>query len=70
MEKKYKKEKLQGVIYLSTIRELYTELVDYLKDIMFQKGILTRPSYVELSKKLGFTYNWIKDKKDSLWVKP
>jgi hypothetical protein len=33
---------------------------------MFQKGILERPSYMELSKKLGFTYNWIKDKKSTL----
>lgn len=66
MEKKYKKEKLQGVIYLATIRQLYTELVDYLKNIMFQKGILERPSYMELSKKLDFTYDWIKDKKDKL----
>lgn len=33
---------------------------------MFQKGILERPSYMELSKKLGFTYNWIKDKKDTM----
>jgi len=33
---------------------------------MFQKGILERPSYMELSKKLEFTYNWIKDKKDKL----
>ncbi|MFX0165471.1 MAG: hypothetical protein ACFE9V_09145 [Candidatus Hodarchaeota archaeon] len=51
---------------MPTKRELYTHLVDHLKNIMFQKGILERPSYMELSKKLGFTYNWIKDKKDTL----
>lgn len=51
---------------LSKTRELYTELVDFLKEIMFQKEILERPSYMELSKKLGFTYNWIKEKKNTL----
>ncbi len=51
---------------LPDIRNAYIELVDYLKEIMFQKRILERPSYMELSKKLDFTYNWIKDKKDTL----
>ena len=53
-------------MHLSKIRERYTELVDFLKETLFQKGVLERPSYMELSKKLGFTYNWIKDKKDTL----
>ena len=30
---------------------------------MFKKGILDSPSYAELSRKLGFHYNWIKEKK-------
>jgi len=51
---------------LAKIRHTYIELVDFLKEIMFQKDFLERPSYMELSKKLGFTYNWIKDKKDTL----
>ncbi len=51
---------------LYDIRNAYIELVNYLKEIMFQKRILERPSYMELSKKLDFTYNWIKDKKDTL----
>ena len=51
---------------LSKIREKYTELVDFLKEIMFHEDLLERSSYMELSKKLGFTYNWIKDKKDTL----
>ncbi len=51
---------------LSKIRQEYTELIDFLKEMLFQKGILERPSYVELSKKLGFTYNWINNKKCSL----
>ena len=44
----------------------YIELVDFLKELMYQKGILERPAYTELSKKLGFTYNWIKDKKSTI----
>ncbi len=51
---------------LPDIRNAYIELVDHLKEIMFQILILERPSYMELSNKLGFTYNWIKDKKDTL----
>ncbi|MFW9866549.1 MAG: hypothetical protein ACFFEN_10680 [Candidatus Thorarchaeota archaeon] len=51
---------------MTLIRDAYVELVDFLKEIMFKKGILERPSYMELSKKLGFTYNWIKNKKGTL----
>ena len=55
-----------GVSKLSEIRDAYITLVDFLKDVMFKKRILERPSYAELSKKLGFTYNFIKDKKNTL----
>jgi len=48
---------------LAEIREVYTNLVDYLKELMFKQGILDSPSYAELSRKLGFHYSWIKDKK-------
>ncbi len=63
-----KKEKFKSKEeeHLWEIRQAYIELVDYLKIIMFQQGILERPSYMELSTKLGFNYNWIKDKKDTL----
>ncbi|MFW9973275.1 MAG: hypothetical protein ACFFDF_24030, partial [Candidatus Odinarchaeota archaeon] len=53
-------------IHLPDIKNAYTDLVNYLKTLLFQKNILERPSYMELSKKLGFIYNWIKDKKDTL----
>lgn len=48
---------------LVKIRDSYTNLVDYLKELMFKKHILDSPSYAELSRKLGFRYNWIKEKK-------
>jgi len=51
---------------LVKIRDAYTDLVDYLKELMFKKGILDSPSYAELSRKLGFHYNWIKEKKYSM----
>ncbi|HEC37301.1 hypothetical protein LCGC14_0474110 [marine sediment metagenome] len=51
---------------MKTIRDTFIELIDFLKETMFRKNLLERPSYMELSKKLGFTYNWIKDKKDTL----
>jgi len=51
---------------LAKIRENYTHLVDYLKELMFKKGILDSPSYAELSRKLGFYDNWIKEKKYSM----
>ena len=51
---------------LAKIRDAYTNLVDYLKELMFKKGILDSPSYADLSRKLGFKYNWIKEKKYSM----
>jgi len=48
---------------LAGIKIEYTNLVDYLKELMFKKGILNSPSYAELSRKLGLHYSWIKDKK-------
>jgi len=51
---------------LAKIRDAYTSLVDYLKELMFKKRILDSPSYAELSRKLGFKYNWIKEKKYSM----
>ncbi len=57
---------LNGIAKLSEIRESYIALVDFIRDVMLENGIITKPSYVELSKKLGYTYNFIKDKKNSL----
>lgn len=51
---------------LAKIRDAYTSLVDYLKELMFKKRILDSPSYAELSRKLGFRYNWIKEKRFSM----
>jgi len=51
---------------LAEIRNEYTNLVDYLKELMFKRRILDSPSYAELSRKLGFHYNWIKEKKYSI----
>ena len=51
---------------LAEIRNEYTNLVDYLKELMFKKHILDSPSYAELSRKLGFRYNWIKEKKSTM----
>ena len=51
---------------LAKIRDAYTSLVDYLKELMFKKRILDSPSYAELSRKLGFRYNWIKEKRYSM----
>lgn len=51
---------------LAKIRDAYTRLVDYLKELMFKKHILDSPSYAELSRKLGFRYNWIKEKRYSM----
>ena len=51
---------------LAKIRDAYTSLVDYLRELMFKKRILNSPSYAELSRKLGFRYNWIKEKKYSM----
>ena len=48
---------------LAKIRAAYTNLVDYLKELMFKNRILDSPSYAELSRKLGLHYSWIKDKK-------
>ena len=48
---------------LVKIRDAYTNLVDYLKELLFKERILDSPSYAELSRKLGFRYNWIKEKK-------
>jgi len=51
---------------LAKIRDAYTSLVDYFKELMFKKRILNSPSYAELSRKLGFRYNWIKEKRYSM----
>lgn len=51
---------------LQEIRTTYTDLIDYLKTLLHQKDILINPSYAELSKKLGYNYNSIKDRKDNL----
>jgi len=51
---------------LAKIRDAYTSLVDYLKELLFKERILDSPSYAELSRKLGFKYNWIKEKKYSM----
>jgi len=51
---------------LAKIRDVYTSLVDYFKELMFKKRILDSPSYAELSRKLGFRYNWIKEKRYSM----
>jgi len=51
---------------LAKIRTAYTELVNYLKELLFNKCILDSPSYADLSRKLGFRYNWIKEKKYSM----
>lgn len=60
------KSQTENMSNLPKIRTVYADLIDYLKTIMFQKGILTNPSYAELSKKLGFTYNSIKERKHRL----
>ena len=52
-----------NIEHLAEIRNVYTNLVDYLKELLFKKGILDSPSYAELSRKLGFHYSWIKDKR-------
>jgi len=54
------------VAHLAKIRNAYTNLIDYLKELMFKERILDSPSYAELSRKLGFRYNWIKEKKYSM----
>ena len=51
---------------LEKIRASYTTLVDYLKGLMFKEGILDSPTYADLSRKLGFRYNWIKEKKTTM----
>lgn len=58
--------KLDNESKLFQIRDAYITLVDYLRDIMFKKGILESSSYAELSRKIGYKYNLIKDRKDKL----